>query len=114
DRRCGACRLGPAGRRCGHVAPAGPLAPRGVHAGEVAIDVLEPDLHGQQARFVGAGLGQVAVDLGQHVACLCLNVAIEVAGGHTGNVHDAVVNHNTAQAFVAVDALDFSSHVFSC
>ncbi|KAG1189152.1 hypothetical protein G6F35_014136 [Rhizopus arrhizus] len=63
-------QLGLAGGAGGHRIRQRPFGPHAVHAGEVAVDVRQPDLHGQQPRLVRARLGQIAVDLRQRVAGL--------------------------------------------
>src|SRR5690606_35376401 len=113
DGQFGSGQFGLAGGACVHVVAVDPFGPDGVHAREVAFDVLEPDLDGEELRFVGAGLGQVTVDLGKDVAGLCLDVVFQRAGRDARNVGDAVVDDDAAEAFVTVDALNFGGHAVS-
>jgi len=62
--------LGLYGRASRRAVGRNPGVPHGVHAGEIGVDVLEPDLGGEQTGFVDAGIGQKAVDLGEHLTGL--------------------------------------------
>ena len=72
----------------------------------------EPDLHAEQARFVGAGAGQQIVDLGQHFGGLLGDVAVLVVGDLAGEEDEILEHRCAAAAGVLVDAHDVIVHIF--
>ena len=100
------------GGTCRRVAFGCPGVPHFVHAGEVSLDVRQPDLRSEDAGFVQAGLGQEVVDLGQHLSGLALDVLGAVGGRLAAEKGEAVSLNDAAHALVGFDAFDFQ-HVNS-
>src|SRR5690606_3529329 len=108
DQQLRTSQLGFASSACRHVGFVSPLAPDFVHTSEVTCQVGQPDLNCQQLGFVGTGFSQETVDLGQCITCLAFDVSIDVSRSNACNVGNAVMNHDAAEAFVAVDSLNLA------
>ena len=73
-----------------------PGVPNLVHLG-LEADVGDKDQGGEELRLVGAGVGQVLIDLGQHLLRLFGDRTGLVVSGHAGKVNRVAVLDSLAQ-----------------